>query len=223
MTVTEIAVLPSSTPGEVPQALHDIGLAGIALQGEWCAVNAPWLIQDRGAALFQQLEDPGVLLITAHWDSIDQHHACLATPANQKLLVDTEPCLDTAKMRPGHIEGIKMFPGSEDEGLTPALKAPIIVVTIWTVPRENKAQFEEAMKRVQENSEVLNMPYRRRGGWKIEKAKGEEEIEQYFVVGGLENVETSATSTKDEGHDEHYQTLSPLASNVEIKHYKRIG
>ncbi|KAI2470358.1 hypothetical protein F4781DRAFT_177687 [Annulohypoxylon bovei var. microspora] len=222
MTVSEIAILPTSTPGEIPQVLRDSGKAGIAFQGEWCATNAPWLIPDRGAAFFQQVEDPGVMLITAHWDSIDQHHACLATPENQKFLVDIEPYLNTATLRPGHIEGVQMFPKSEDEGFAPALSAPVLVVTIWSVSRENKTQFEEAMGRVKGVLDRFAMPYRRRGGWKIEKAEGED-MEQYFIVGGSDSVEKSVAFAQAEGYHGYNQTLSPLALNVETKHYKRIG
>ncbi|KAI1454040.1 hypothetical protein F4805DRAFT_477862 [Annulohypoxylon moriforme] len=197
MAVTEIALMASSAPGEIPEALRNLGVAGIALQGEWCAKDAPWLIPDRGAALFQQVEDPGMLLITAHWDSVDQHHAVLVTPENQELLVDLPPLVNAAIIRPGHVDGGHMFPKSEDEGFAPALTAPALVGVL-----------DEFVK-----------PYRHRGGWKIEKADGED-IEQYFIAGGLDNVKKSAAFAHAEGYD---QSLSPLALNVETKHYKRIG
>ncbi|KAI1213744.1 uncharacterized protein F4807DRAFT_456291 [Annulohypoxylon truncatum] len=222
MTVTEISFLPSSTPGEVTETLRDIAVAAIAYQGEWCATNAPWLAQDRGEALFQQVEDPGVVLITAHWDSIDQHHAVLATPRNQKILVDAEPHLHAATVRPGHIDGVKLFPKSEEEGFIPALEAPVLVVTIWSVHRENKTRFEEALGKVKGVLDGFAMPYRHRGGWKIEKDEGED-IEQYFIAGGLDSVEKSAAFAQVEGYNKYDQTLSPLVLNIETKHYKRIG
>ncbi|KAI0882033.1 uncharacterized protein GGS22DRAFT_191764 [Annulohypoxylon maeteangense] len=221
MTVTEIAILPSSTPGEITETLRNLYITGIAFQGEWCATNAPWLTQDRGEALFQQVEDPAVAVITAHWDSIDQHHGILATPENQKLLVDLEPHLSAATARPGHIHGLHMFPKSEDEGFVSAFAAPVLVVTVWTVRRENKTRFEEALGRVKGVLDRFVVPYRHRGGWKIEKVDGED-IEQYFIAGGLDSVEKSAAFAQAEGYDKYSQALSSLALDVETKHYQRI-
>ncbi|XDG01390.1 hypothetical protein ABKA04_001005 [Annulohypoxylon sp. FPYF3050] len=222
MTVTEISILPTTTPGEITAELRKIGVDGIAFQGEWCAKNAPWLIPDRGAALFQQVEEPGVALVSAHWDSVDQHHAVLATDENQKISVDLAPHLDLAKMRPGHIDGVKMLPKDEGEGFVSSLDAPVLVVTIWTMRSENKTRFEEALGKVKGVLDEFVKPYRHRGGWKIEKADGED-IELYFILGGSDSVEKSATFIQAEGYDRYNQALSPLALSVETKHYKRIG
>ncbi|OTA60722.1 hypothetical protein K449DRAFT_309340, partial [Hypoxylon sp. EC38] len=155
--------------------------------------------------LFQQLKDKGVLLITAHWDSIDQHHACIASEANQKILEEAMPYMDTKAIKPGHIDGLYMLPNSEDEGIIPTLDAPILSVTVWTVSRENKTQFEEAMGKVKGVLDALTTPYRHRGGWKIEKDPGKEDIEQYYVVGGLESIEKYLEGIKSGGYDEYVQ------------------
>ncbi|KAI1092390.1 hypothetical protein F5B19DRAFT_207432 [Rostrohypoxylon terebratum] len=222
MTVTEISILPTSTPGEITPELRKIGVDGVAFQGEWCAKYAPWLTQDRGAAFFQQVEDLGVALVSAHWDSVDQHHAVLATPENQQISADLAPHLDLAKMRPGHIDGVKMLPKDEGEGFVSALDAPVLVVTIWTVRNENKARFEEALGKVKGVLDDFVKPYRHRGGWKIEKADGED-VELYFMVGGSDSVEKSATFTQADGYDRYSEALTPLVLSVETNHYKRIG
>ncbi|KAI0901616.1 hypothetical protein F4806DRAFT_6818 [Annulohypoxylon nitens] len=222
MTVTEISILPTTTPGEITAELRKIGVDGIGFQGEWCAKNAPWLIPDRGAALFQQVKDPGVALVSAHWDSVDQHHAVLATPENQKISVDLAPHLDLAKMRPGHIDGVKMLPKTEDEGFLSSLDAPVLVVTIWTVRSDNKTKFMEALGKVKGVLDEFVKPYRHRGGWKIEKADGED-IELYFMLGGSDSIEKSATFIQADDYDRYSQALSPLALSAETKHYKRIG
>ncbi|KAI1384783.1 uncharacterized protein F4822DRAFT_416247 [Hypoxylon trugodes] len=223
MPVTEASILPSTKPGEIPKVLLDLGISGITLQGEWCATHAPWLTKDRGAALFQQIEDPGVALITAHWDSVEQHHECVASPANQKLNIELVPHIDVTKMKPGHLDGSYLFPAAEDgEGLVSAVKAPVLSVMRWAVARENKDQFGEALSKVKGTLDTLTTPYRHRGGWKIEKDGGEN-IEQYFIIGGLENEEKGASITEAEGYDGYYKALSSLALGAETKHYKRIA
>ncbi|KAI0835676.1 hypothetical protein F5Y06DRAFT_276020 [Hypoxylon sp. FL0890] len=223
MPVTEVSLFPSSTPGDIPQAFRDLAVAGIDVQGKWCVTNAPWLTRDRGAALFQQLEDPNILLITAHWDSIDQHHACIASPANQKALADLAPYMDMAAIKPGHIDGLYMFPTSEDEGLSPALEAPVLYVTICSVSKDKKPQFEEAIGKVKAVLDAFTMPYRHRGGWRIERDQGKESIEQYYLVGGSGSAEKSKEFIKSDGYDEYHQALFPLALDAETKHYKRIA
>ncbi|OTB01389.1 hypothetical protein M426DRAFT_323526 [Hypoxylon sp. CI-4A] len=226
MTVTELSILPSNRPGDLPAGFRDAGKAGIAIQGEWCAAYAPHLVPDRGAALFQQLEDPSVMLITAHWDSMDQHQTCVSTPANQMVIEEIGPYLDTEKMRPGHIEGVRMFPNAEDDAdglalnLVPALQAPVLSITNYTVPREKKSQFEEAMRGLEGALDLFRMPYRFRGGWKIEKDKGEN-IEQYFVVGGVETAEKRSVFVEEMAYDTYYRTLAPFVMDIETRHYNR--
>ncbi|KAI0138593.1 hypothetical protein F4776DRAFT_60690 [Hypoxylon sp. NC0597] len=223
MPVTELSLLSSSTPGEIPQAYRDLVVEAIGIQGKWCANYAPWLIKDRGAALFQQLKEKGILLIAAHWDSIDQHHACIESPANQKILGEVASYMDMAVVKPGHIEGLYMLPNSEDEGVIPALEAPVLSVTVWTVSRENKTQFEEAMGKVKGILDGLTTPYRHRGGWKIEKDQGKEDIEQYYVVGGIESIEKYLEDVKTGGYDEYIQALLSLGLDTDTKRYKRIA
>ncbi|KAI0382699.1 hypothetical protein F5Y04DRAFT_41964 [Hypomontagnella monticulosa] len=224
MPITEAALLLSSISGEVPPALRDLGVAAIAIQGEWCRINAPWLTEDRGTALFQELENPGIILITAHWDSIEQHHACIASPENQKIIVELVPHLDAAAVKPRHIDGLHVFCASEsEEGLIPALKAPILSVTIWIVRSENKALFEQTLAQVKGDLDTATMPYRHRGGWMIEKDDDKPDAEHYVMVGGLESADENVAFAKTEALREHYRTLSPLALDVETKHYKRIA
>ncbi|KAI1376843.1 hypothetical protein F4677DRAFT_75931 [Hypoxylon crocopeplum] len=222
MPVTELSLIASSVPGEVPPALRELGQAGIVLQGEWCAANAPWLTQDRGAALFQQVEDPGIMAITAHWDSLQQHHTCIASPANQRAVADWVPHINVEAMKPGHIDGLHLFPASEDddEGLIPALTAPILAVITWDVPQKDKLLFEEAMDKVKGLWDAATIPYRHRGGWKIEKDR---DIEQFVVVGGLDSLEKSKELSNGEAWNEYSRVVSPFILRVETKHYKRIA
>ncbi|KAI2623963.1 hypothetical protein GGS26DRAFT_215635 [Hypomontagnella submonticulosa] len=224
MPITEAALLLSNISGEVPPALRDLGVAAIAIQGEWCRINAPWLTEDRGTALFQELENPGIILITAHWDSIEQHHACIASPENQKIIVDLVPHLDAAAVKPRHIDRLHVFPASEsEEGLIPALKAPILSVTIWAVWSKNKTVFEQALAQVKGGLDAATMPYRHRGGWMIEKDEDKPNVEHFVMVGGLESSDQNAALAKTKALGEHYQALSSLTLEVETKHYKRIA
>ncbi|KAI2613246.1 hypothetical protein GGR54DRAFT_329864 [Hypoxylon sp. NC1633] len=223
MPATEASYLASSTPGAISPAFRDLAKAGIALQGEWCVANAPWLTSDRGAALFQQLEDAGITLIVAHWDSFEQHQACIASPGNQAAFVDWMPHLDLTAIKPGHIDGVRLFPRSEDEEeLIPALEAPVLAVTTWTVLRENVKPFEEAMDTVKELWDTATLPYRHRGGWRIEKDGEVPFTEQFIVIGGVESTEKGHAIAKGEAWDKYSRDVLPFALSVDIKYYRRI-
>ena len=108
MTVTELAFLPSATPGEVPAAYLREGTAAIEAQDQWCAENFPpatatttttdpegekphWHRSRRGAALYQQREDAGAVLVTAHWASVEQHFPCpMDFQSATALMIGTE-------------------------------------------------------------------------------------------------------------------------------------
>ncbi|KAI1144287.1 hypothetical protein F5Y05DRAFT_418342 [Hypoxylon sp. FL0543] len=161
MPVAEVSLLPSSTPGVVPQTFREFCVAGTNVQGEWCAANAPWLTKDRGA-----------------------HHARIASSATQKALAELALYMDMATIKLGHIDRLYISPNSEDEGFTPALKAPVLSVTIWTVSRDKKA----SSRNVKEGLDAHTAPYRQRGGWGIEKDQGKEDIEEFLVIGVLKSA-----------------------------------
>ncbi|KAI0480071.1 hypothetical protein GGR56DRAFT_624378 [Xylariaceae sp. FL0804] len=90
MPVTELAWLPLKSPGKISAQVVEHARAALDAQSTWCAENAPSLPTGspaaRGAAIFQEREEPKTLLVTAHWESAEQHLQWIGSEANQAVM-----------------------------------------------------------------------------------------------------------------------------------------
>ncbi|KAI5926384.1 hypothetical protein F4810DRAFT_535108 [Camillea tinctor] len=236
MTVTELAFLPSATPGEVPAAYLREGTAAIEAQDQWCAENFPvtdtttstptdpeggkphWHRERRGAALYQQRSDGGVVLVTAHWASVEQHQAWIASPANQGVMARLAPLVSAQDVAFFHVRDAEMF--------TPhTLGAPVLSVTRVRV----RAEAGEFMGRFESERgkalDELTAPYRHTAGWRVERVEGAAEgEEELVVVGGWESEESAGRWEEGGGRAfaERFGGLMREVLGVDVKTYRRI-
>ncbi|KAI0879583.1 hypothetical protein GGS24DRAFT_3481 [Hypoxylon argillaceum] len=219
MPVTELAWIPSATPGSIPPALVEAGRKGMEAQSEWAARHAPATLPSgapaaRGAALYQQREDGGVALVTAHWDSAAQHRACVASEGNRRAMEAIAPHARAAAITFFHVEGAWMLP---PETLAAGL------LSVVRIGVEGRGQVEEIWE------QARGMLERRAGlahmaGWRIEREQGWEEGREEFVVVGAWRDEGALDGFKDgrenQGWDEVWKGR---VLDMDIKTYGRIA
>ncbi|KAI0434140.1 hypothetical protein F5Y09DRAFT_6092 [Xylaria sp. FL1042] len=185
MPVTELAFIPSATPGSIPPAFLKASWEGIEAQNNWAAANASSTLPSgppavRGAAVYQQREDRGIMLITAHWDSPAQHAECIASEENMGAMKALASHSVASEIRFFHVDGVRLF-GKEtlDTGLLSMLRISVEggngreIERIWNDDGDDgvkKLLFESA-------------GFEHIGGWRVEKEQGKEDRDEFVVVG----------------------------------------
>ncbi|KAI0914414.1 hypothetical protein F4823DRAFT_353919 [Ustulina deusta] len=187
MPVTELAWIPSATPGSISPAYLQAVREGIELQSDWAAANASATLPSgppavRGAALYQQHEDQGTMLITAHWDSPAQHAECVASEQNQQAIRTLAPNAVLSETRFFHVEGVQMF-GKE------TLDAGLLSVLRIGVEDGKRRQIEKIWNDEAKNLLFAAAGFGHIGGWKLEKDQGKEDRDEFVVVGAWRNQE----------------------------------
>ncbi|KAI1429302.1 hypothetical protein F5Y12DRAFT_478127 [Xylaria sp. FL1777] len=184
MPVTELAFVPSATPGSIPPALVKATWEGIHGQGDWMAANAPSTIPSgppaaRGAALFQQREDRGVMLVTAHWESAAQHAECIASEENQKAMKAITAHAIGADVKYFHVDGVQLFGGE-------TLDARLLSMLRIGVKEGKRGEIEGIWNGGgggAKNPLFGSAGFEHIGGWRVEKELGKEDRDEFVVVG----------------------------------------
>ncbi|KAI0022119.1 hypothetical protein F4780DRAFT_735648 [Xylariomycetidae sp. FL0641] len=212
MPVTELAFLPTNTPGAVPPALHALGRTALAAQDAWCAAHAgpAYAVPapQRGAAVWQQREDGGTALVTAHWASAAQHRAWVASDANRAAWPPMAPFLRGEDVVLFHVAEAELLPETTVRG------GKVVVVGRCRMRAERRPAFEAVLRG---NGPAGGAE----GGWRIEKEDGTEE---YVFVKGCESEEEAAAFVEGEGEGVEMllEALRGAAEEVEVRSYTRI-
>ncbi|KAK7927741.1 hypothetical protein PG985_004739 [Apiospora marii] len=212
MPVTELAHLPllpssTSTSGGVPQgptpALLATAREVLNIQDAWCAENLPGDSKKppQGVGLFSRVDDPSMLLLTAHWDSTAQHGEWIQSQANRDVLEKLTPHLDMSRVSLFHVDGLEAFtgPDTKAEGEMAVLSAAYVSVSRFVVAADHKASFERAMTEVGHIQQDFVSPFVHRGGWRIEKQEGSEDKDECVLIGGWDGLAKHAEFAKSEG------------------------
>ena len=234
MPVTELAFFTTTTSadGVVTPGFRVACAEALRVQDAWCAANLPGrnsensAAEARGAALFQQLEDPTTTLLTAHWSSVAEHALWIASAENARVFGDLKSHVDARSIRFFHVDGVEAFPLFEevdgDGGLTPALRSPVVSMTRCFVDRNRKDEFERVYAKV---GGIYNKPrtsYASRGGWRIEKEPGREDVEEYVIVSGRDVPESADGVSTQEGLPNYADGMSSVMLGCDVKQYKRM-
>ncbi len=122
MPATELAffITPTTEDGDVTPGFLTAGETGLRVQDEWCAASRPGRPlpgrEARGAAVFQQVEDPATTLVTAHWVSVAEHGAWIASPENARVYSGLKEHIDRDDIRYFHVDGVEAFSSSPEAG-----------------------------------------------------------------------------------------------------------
>ncbi|KAI0453265.1 hypothetical protein F5B21DRAFT_505486 [Xylaria acuta] len=220
MPVTELAWVPSGTPGSIPPAYIEAGRKGIAAQNEWVAKHASATLPlgppaVRGAALYQQREDRGVGLVTAHWDSPAQHHECIASAENIQAMKEIAAHAAVADIEFCHVEGVRMFSME-------TLDAGLLSILRIVVAAEGKRERVENIW----NGNAKNLlraaaGFEHTAGWRIEKEQGKEDRDEFVVVGAWRDEDALGRFT--EGNQAWDEAWKDVALEIDVKSYTHVG
>ncbi|KAK5627705.1 hypothetical protein RRF57_003420 [Xylaria bambusicola] len=151
----------------------------------WAAANASSTLPsgppaNRGAALYQQREDPGMVLITAHWDSKEQHLECIASEENQRGMRAIAAHSVASEIKVFHVDGVQMFAKE-------TLDAGLLSVLRVSVKEGNRENIEKIWN---EDAKILVLSsagFEHVGGWRIEQDEGKKDV--FAVVGSWRDEE----------------------------------
>jgi len=232
MTVSELAHLtlldPPANLGPFTAAARD----ALPIQDQWLRQNNstttsattgggndssdPAGAQNRGAAFFQQIEDPTQILITAHWASTAEHETWMASADNAAALGALARFLDLAKTTLFHIADAELFPAkviktcATTEDSSSYETKGLVSIRRFVVAEDKKKAFEAAFRsELKVDGE--------RGGWRIEDDPEQPGgTAQYLAVSLTKQQavkgETSSAADKVEG----------LVLNASTRHYRRV-
>lgn len=223
MAVTEFALLPLKSRGDLPAELATLLEQAQQTQDEWVLSRNPSLPKDRtarGTAMYQQLEDPSVLLITAQWPSPDGHKEWISSSENTSAMGQLQPYLDLeGDKHVGlfHLDA-EILTDYDPETQKTALSAPIISVGRFTAKDGTREDFQKAFDGAKWVVEDVSKPYPLRGGWRIEKKKDKEE---FITFCGWESVDHHMSALKHENWSE-WTAMQEFFERADIRHYKRV-
>ena len=194
-------------------------------QAGWVARNVPSAPTDRearGVALFQQVEDPRVVMETAHWSSSDEHNAWLASDEYKTSSAPLGSHFDFGKLEYFHLDAGVFRPvdSAAGEAEEPLLRSPVISVGRVLVPADKKDDFSKAWDGGKTILENFPKPRQVRSSFRVQKPNPETEEFVFFV--GWPTVEKHGEFGQSPGFAEYATPLRSLAKGLDVKHYKRI-
>jgi heme-degrading monooxygenase HmoA len=221
MTVTEIAVLPLAGL-ELTTEFQAIVDQAQSIQDTWYSKHSPdkpASRRARGAGNFQQIENPSNILITAQWESPEEHWQWIGSENNASAMGKIVPHLHAeyaTKVVLFHADAIIFM--DEAEGKTSLLDSPFISVSRTYVEAAMKQGFQDKFNEVKGILEEYAAPNIVRGGWRIERES--DDAEEFVLITGWEAVEDHMAFAKSEGFAK-FIGIQAFAKGSDIKHYRR--
>lgn len=150
--------------------------------------------------VYQQVENPAVVLLTAHWDSVAQHMEWIQSQENQRFYPLIQEHLDMSKFMFFHVDQVAVF-------VPEVLEMPVIAVARYSSPNDRK-------------EEVASSAEQPKGGWRIEKDDTmiQKKLDEFVLVTGAGSIEATDNSP-DTGTGMSFEIASV---ECEVKHYTRI-
>ncbi len=87
---------------------------------------------------------------------------------------------------------------------------------------DGKAEFERVYGNVGLILDAVARPRVHRGGWRIEKEVGRDNVEEYVVIGGWDSIEAARGAANHKDFGTYDAALKSVTSGREVKHYKRL-
>ena len=228
MDITEIAILSfrSPAPFRDPSFLETWKQCTDA-HGEWHADAFPGLPSsqtERAGAIFEQVEDPAKLMITAKWASVEAHWQWIESEENKRAMgamesygVSKNPTdIDLFHLDADIFDSAPVEAAGETIAL---LDSPIIAVDRLFLDPAKKDEFANRLAAVDATLRENSRPFVVRGGWRVDVGPGGRQ--EYVLVSGWESVDkhlecNPLTQLPESG------AFKPLVAEVNTKHYRRI-
>lgn len=154
------------------------------------------------------------MLITAHWDSVEQHMECISSDLNVRAMADIAPLAKLDDLSFFHVDKVWAFEGGDGahtsltwhgsfkesfpEGMGPGRWGILTIFRIGVLVKredvyweEDKAQFQPVLESCVKEYMVNKAGFEHVCGWRIEKVKvrddSEDYIDEFVVVGAWKN------------------------------------
>ncbi|KAI8630169.1 hypothetical protein F5Y19DRAFT_56527 [Xylariaceae sp. FL1651] len=222
MPITNLVWLMSSSDAFTPEN-HAAMEGAFDAQADWVARNVPSAPKDRearGVALFQQIEDPRVVMETAHWSSSEEHNTWLASEEYKTSSAPLGAHFDFSKLEYFHLDVDAFRSVDTAAGEESLLQSPVISVGRVQVPTSKKDEFQQVWNNGKTILENFAKPRIVRDGFRVQKADPDTEELVFFV--GWPSVERHGEFAKSSGFAEYATPLQAIAKGLDVKHYKRI-
>ncbi|KAI4864684.1 hypothetical protein F4820DRAFT_329448 [Hypoxylon rubiginosum] len=222
MAVTELAWLKCASEAVTTESKEATDSA-LNVQDEWCARNAPNLPkarENRGVGFFQQVEDPTVTLLTAHWESTEQHKTWIESPENQTVFPGLGDHFQLEKTVFFHLDDVELFEKPDADGEISLLESPVISVGRLTIAAKNRQAVGQGWNEVKGILETFAKPNMVKSGWRIEKE--DQGLEEFVFACGWPSVERHGEFATTEDFQKYASALLPFVMARDAKHYQRI-
>lgn len=209
MPVTELAILRLA-PGV---SLLDEGFRARLLRSKQVMETALG-IHGRLFVYYQDAQDPMVLYLLGDWQSTDEHwNEFIPSPGNQELLELLRHDLDIPSIKMYHVD-------------LPAANVPtdanVISIGWHKVRQEDKAVIETSFYECKQwLDEYFSHAIKPAGGWRVEKAVGQQESEELVLFCGWEGVDEHLGFAKTKSF-EKYDRIRKFVKKYSVKHGIRI-
>lgn len=192
-------------------------------QAAWVAHNVPSAPTDRearGVALFQQVEDPRVVMETAHWSSSDEHMTWLASEEYKTSSAPLGAHFDFSKLEYFHLDTDVFQPVNAAAGEASLLRRPVISIGRAQVPADKRDEFSRAWDNGKAILEDFAKPSVVRYGFRVQKSDPDTDEFVFFV--GWPSVAKHGEFAQSASFAEYASPLQAIAKSLDAKHYKRI-
>ncbi|KAI2621555.1 hypothetical protein GGS21DRAFT_379721 [Xylaria nigripes] len=219
MPVTNLVWLTSAS-GSFTAENKAAMAAAFDAQANWVARNVPSASFDRelrGVALFQQIEDPRVVIETAHWSSSDEHNEWLASEEYKASSAPLGAHFDLGKLEYFHLDTDAFRPGTGTQSL---LDSPVISVNRTRLPADKKNEILKIWDSRKTVLEESVKPGTVRFGFRIQKS--DQAAEEVIVFAGWASVEKHVEAERLPGLAGYRESVKAIATSFDVKHYRRV-
>jgi heme-degrading monooxygenase HmoA len=203
MPVTELALLHLKNHRQIPPETKSALVSGASAQARFAGYPV---------RLYSQVEDPSYIYLLGGWDSVSQHmNEWIPSPTNQNIMSSLADEMEVVWMF--HVE-VEPASGETCSASSP-LDAPVLAIERCFVGEE-KGDFEDSMARVKGRMEECTAPRMLRCGWRIDHAEGREEMHEFVVLSGWEDMEDHLRFLETGSEDDKYR--NDRMEGVELRH-----
>lgn len=224
MTVTEVAFMRAAS-SPAPETLKKCIIDCNEILQIW--VQSHPEVELEGGWLFQQVQDPAILLMAAKWKDVQAHEKWAASGEVAQVMAQMMPLVarkedGTPDIDMWHLDGdIFGSPLRAGEN-TSLLDSPVISFVHYVMPADQKLAFEAAKPSdlsIWLFNEEIARPYAIRDAWKVE---GEESgTVEWAHIAGWDSVEHHKNMSEDASMFRLRELIS-LVARFEMHHYRRL-
>jgi len=225
MNITEIAVLQLKSP-RLDQNFLDAAKQSLVIQNEWHITNFPNLpstLAERASHCFQQIEEPGRILITAKWESVESHWKWIGSRENIEVMESLGQYFVSGSpddMVLLHVDADIFGSGAVDSHgeSNRLLDSPAVSVERMFIDAGKKDEFIRKLGAIQELLKEATAPHLVQGGWRLDgDSVGRQE---YVLVTGWNTIQEHVKFRQSQ-HASQYEEITQLAAQTEMRHFKR--